>query len=73
MRWKQFFTPAKSFTADEARRFMSSKTLDEVNILDVRQSSEYESGHIPGSKLIPLPELSGRMDELDPKKPTIVY
>ncbi len=52
---------------------MSSKTLDEVNLVDVRQPSEYESSHIPGSKLIPLPELSGRMDELDPKKPTIVY
>ena len=73
MRWKQFFTPVKSYTADEARQFMGSKTMDEVNLVDVRQPSEYETAHIPGSKLIPLPDLNRRMDELDPKKPTVVY
>lgn len=73
MRWKQFFTPAKSFNADQARQFINTKASDEVNILDVRQPSEYEAGHIPGTKLIPLPELSQRLDELDPKKPTVVY
>ncbi len=73
MRWKQFFTPAKSFNADQARQFINTKASDEVNILDVRQPSEYKAGHIPGTKLIPLPELSQRLDELDPKKPTVVY
>jgi rhodanese-related sulfurtransferase len=33
-------------------------------VLDVRQPSEYRSGHISGSKLIPLNELGGRMKEL---------
>jgi len=73
MRWKQFFTPAKSFNADQARQFIKTKASDAVNILDVRQPSEYKTGHIPGTKLIPLPELSQRLDELDPKKPTVVY
>jgi sulfur-carrier protein adenylyltransferase/sulfurtransferase len=34
---------------------------------------EYESEHIPGSKLIPLPELNDRLNEIDPHKPTVVY
>jgi len=33
-------------------------------VLDVRQPSEYRSGHIAGAKLIPLNELGRRMKEL---------
>jgi rubrerythrin len=39
----------------------------------VRQPGEYESEHLPGAKLIPLPELAGRLAELDADKPTVVY
>ncbi|MCD6274170.1 MAG: rhodanese-like domain-containing protein [Deltaproteobacteria bacterium] len=39
----------------------------------MRQPSEYEKSHIPGAKLIPLPQINDRFDELDPEKPTIVY
>ncbi|MCS6834923.1 MAG: rhodanese-like domain-containing protein [Anaerolineae bacterium] len=40
-------------------------------LLDVRQPDEYQGGHISGAKLIPLDELSARLDEL-PKDRTIV-
>ena len=73
MRWRQFFTPAKSFNSNQARDFIGDKSADEVTILDVRQPNEYQAGHISGAKLIPLPELSDRMDEIDPKKPAVVY
>jgi rhodanese-related sulfurtransferase/rubrerythrin len=73
MRWKQFFTPVKSFDADEARKYMEQKESDQLTILDVRQPNEYEGGHISGSKLIPLPDLTERLNEIDPKKPTVVY
>ena len=73
MRWKQFLTPAKSFGTDEARRFLAGKSPENVNILDVRQPGEYETGHLPGAKLIPLTELGDRLDEIDPNKPTVVY
>ncbi len=73
MRWKQFLTPVKSFDAEQARKYIADKSPDEFTILDVRQPNEYEAGHIPGSKLIPLPELSERLDEIDLKKPTMIY
>jgi rhodanese-related sulfurtransferase/rubrerythrin len=73
MRWKQFFTPAKSFDAADAKNYMSRTAADAFTLLDVRQPEEYESEHLPGAKLIPLPELSGRLAELDREKPTIVY
>jgi rhodanese-related sulfurtransferase/rubrerythrin len=73
MRWKQFFTPVQSFDADQARKFIADNTQGTFTILDVRQPNEYENGHLPGAKLIPLPNLTERLDEIDPAKPTIVY
>jgi sulfur-carrier protein adenylyltransferase/sulfurtransferase len=73
MQWKQFFTPIESFDANEARDFITQNAADSVTILDVRQPREYEAGHIPGAKLIPLPDLNARLDEIPPGKPTVVY
>lgn len=73
MRWKQFFTPIKSINADEGHRLIEKNPSDELTILDVRQPGEYETQHIPGAKLIPLPDLNVRIAEVDPNKPTIVY
>lgn len=73
MRWKQFFTPAKSIPAEEAKMFMAKRSQDEFNLIDVRQPKEYEANHIPGSKLIPIADLDKRLDEIDPSKPTLVY
>lgn len=38
-------------------------------ILDVREPWEYEQGHIKGAQLIPLGELSTRLDELPENGP----
>lgn len=42
-------------------------------ILDVRTPEEYAAGYIPGARNIPLAELGGRLDELDPDAATVVY
>ncbi len=73
MRWTQFLVPVKSMDADEIRAFMDAHPLADLTILDVRQLNEYETGHLPGAKLIPLPELPDRLAEIDPNKHTIVY
>lgn len=52
---------------------MKQKKPDEYNLIDVRQPGEYEKGHIPGAKLIPITELASRVGEIDPAKPTILY
>jgi rhodanese-related sulfurtransferase len=59
--------------ATEAKRYMAEKAQDEFNLIDVRQPTEYENRHIPGSKLIPIADLDKRLDEIDPSKPTLVY
>lgn len=73
MKWKQFFTPVKSVTADDAKKLLSETPLSDITILDVRQPKEYEEEHIPGAKLIPIADLGNRFDEINPEKPTLVY
>jgi len=42
--------------------------------LDVREDSEISAfGLIPGSVHIPMSEIQGRTDELDPSRPVVVY
>lgn len=73
MKWKQFLTPVKSMDAKAAKAFMEDRDVEEFTVLDVRQPGEYEQGHIPGAKLIPLPDLGDRLHELDPQKTQLVY
>ncbi|MEO8376333.1 MAG: rhodanese-like domain-containing protein [Candidatus Sumerlaeota bacterium] len=47
---------------------------DRPAFLDVREPEELEaSGMIPGAVHIPMHEIQGRTDELDPATPVIVY
>jgi len=73
MRWKQFFVPAENMRPDEARDFMADHKEGEYTLLDVRQPGEYAKSRIPGGVLIPLPQLTDRLEELDRGKPVIVY
>lgn len=68
-----YFKPVDTTTAEEVRRLLASHRPDEYNLIDVRQPKEYERGHLPGARLIPVAELPDRLSELDPKKPTIAY
>ena len=60
-------------TSEEVREFLKNKNPDEYNLVDVRQPVEYERGHIPGARLVPVGELHEHIKELDPDKPTITY
>lgn len=73
MIWKQFLTPVQSINSVEARQLVTDEGAENVTFLDVRQPREYETSHIPESKLIPLAQLDQRLDELDPEKPVVVY
>jgi glyoxylase-like metal-dependent hydrolase (beta-lactamase superfamily II)/rhodanese-related sulfurtransferase len=41
-------------------------------VVDVREPWEYRQGHVPGAVLIPLGQLSTRVNELDPERPVAV-
>ncbi len=68
-----YFKPVSAWSADDVRAFLRDHPADACNLVDVRQPSEYERGHLPGARLIPIAELRERLAELDPSKPTITY
>ena len=68
-----YIKSAPSISPDQVRTYISEKKPDEYCLLDVRQPAEYEQGHIPGARLIPLSELSFKIGEMDPERKTIVY
>jgi rhodanese-related sulfurtransferase len=41
-------------------------------VVDVRNPDEYEAGHVPGAKLLPLGELAARQDEIPDGHPIYV-
>ena len=73
MRWKDLFSPITHMDTRQVKSFIESRPECTYTLLDVRQPAEYEKARIPGSKLIPLPQLVNRVTELDPEKPVIAY
>jgi rhodanese-related sulfurtransferase len=45
----------------------------EVTVLDVRPTTEFESGHIPGATSVPLEELEQRLSEIPQDQPVVAY
>jgi rhodanese-related sulfurtransferase len=45
----------------------------DVQVIDVRMAHEHEAGHIAGTRLIELSELSGQADSIDRATPVIFY
>jgi rhodanese-related sulfurtransferase len=68
-----YFKPVSTWTAEEVRRFLKENDPDQYNLIDVRTPKEYEAGHLPGARLIPVGEISDRLSEIDPRKTTIAY
>jgi len=68
-----YFKPVSSWPAEKVRQFLKEKDPEEFNLIDVRTPEEYEGGHLPGARLIPVGEIENRLSELDRNKPTIVY
>jgi len=68
-----YFKPVSTWPAEKVRSFLQEKNPEDYNLIDVRTPKEYEQGHLPGARLIPVGELGNRLSELDRDKPTILY
>lgn len=49
------------------------KDVDDIQLVDVRNPGEHALGALPDSVSIPVGQLPGRLAELDPTRPTVVY
>ncbi|HEY0079477.1 MAG TPA: molybdopterin-synthase adenylyltransferase MoeB [Pyrinomonadaceae bacterium] len=64
-------TAMEEITATELKRRLDAG--DDIQIIDVREPHEFEIGRIPNSNLIPLGQVVGRMNEIDPGRETVVH
>ena len=68
-----YFKPVATWLPEKVRLFLTENKPEKYNLIDVRTPEEYEQGHLPGARLIPVGELADRLSELDSKKTTVVY
>ncbi len=54
--------PYSDMSAADAMKFLAENP--ETMVVDVRTSSEFQSGHIPGASLIPVDEIGNRLNEI---------
>jgi sulfur-carrier protein adenylyltransferase/sulfurtransferase len=63
----------ETLTSDEFKDYMQEQKEKNYLVIDVRQASEYEEGHIPGAKLMPLTEVETRLFTLPADRDLIFY
>jgi len=69
----KFNKNVKNVSGDDAVKLI--KDTKNLVIIDVRTKGEYQSGHINGSKLIPVNEIGSRIAELEKfrERPILVH
>ena len=66
------FQPAQhEISVRELKRKLANP--DAVQLIDVRELVEYQIVHLPEAVLIPLNDVPGQMDALDPNRDTVIY
>jgi molybdopterin/thiamine biosynthesis adenylyltransferase/rhodanese-related sulfurtransferase/molybdopterin converting factor small subunit len=61
----------EEITATELKQRLDSG--QDLQIIDVRETFEYDIARLPGTKLIPLGQVVARMNEIDPSRQTVVH
>ncbi|HOU90382.1 MAG TPA: rhodanese-like domain-containing protein [Polyangiaceae bacterium] len=68
MWWLPFGAVPEITAAELAARLAKGERLQ---LLDVRTRREHAQSRVPGAVSVPITELSTRLDELDPQRPTV--
>jgi rubrerythrin/rhodanese-related sulfurtransferase len=63
----------ETLTPEEFDAYLKQHQEKDYLLIDVRQESEYELGHIPGAKLMPLTEVETRLFSLPAERNLIFY
>jgi len=57
----------------ERERILAQVRAGAVTLLDVRPLEEFQAGHLPGARSVPLGELAGRLTELPRDREVVAY
>ena len=63
----------ETMTAGEFSKYLTARDENDYLVIDVRQESEYELGHIAGAKLMPLAEVETKLFSLPADRDLIFY
>ena len=69
---------ARSYVGDDTEEVRREELMErlrrgDVVLIDVRPANEFEAGHIPGARSIPIDELERRIDELPADTDVVAY
>ncbi|MDQ4049344.1 MAG: rhodanese-like domain-containing protein, partial [Actinomycetota bacterium] len=68
--WREEHLPVESIVRIAVEELHErSETDEEIQILDVRERSEWESSHIPGSLFTPYHDIHALPEGIDPERP----
>ncbi len=73
MKISDLFTRVDKLTVAEIKKLIEKKGLEGVSLIDVREPAEYEAGHIPGARFVPLSHFLDNLDKLDLSKTAVTY
>lgn len=68
----KFFGSGSSVAEVSVAETVAAQANGNVQIVDCRTDREWKSGHLKGSRLIPLGSIGSRTSELDMEQPVIV-
>ena len=70
---QQLRQSAQEWDASNQAELLRKARNGDVVVIDVRPADEYDAGHLPYARSIPLAELKTRLKELPRKKPVVAY
>lgn len=70
---EQIFAAPEKLDVEARRSLMDKARRGEVVVLDVRPSAEYDNGHLPFARSMPLDELRQRLKELPADRDIVAY
>lgn len=70
---RQYFEARGAMESVDGDELLRRVRSGEVTILDVRPAEEYQAGHIPGARSMPLAEIEKRLAELPRHREVVAY
>lgn len=70
---KSFFRERETMITLDGQTLLGKARRGEVIVLDVRPRSEYEQGHLPHARSVPISELEQRLGSLPRNKQIVAY
>ena len=61
----------RSISAPQLAAWLGDASREAPLLLDVREPWEFERARIAGSRLVPMREVPGRLDEIDPEREVV--